>query len=47
MSTKEIINAIVKKYRMGLMSYGDAEDQIIKILHCDSGDAGSIIYNGF
>lgn len=47
MSVKQIINKIVKKYRMGLLSYGDAETEIIKILKCDSGDAGIIICNGF
>lgn len=47
MSVKETINEIIKKYRRGRISYGEAETEIIKILHCDSGDAGVIICNGF
>lgn len=47
MSVKDRVNHIVKRYRMGLMSYGEAEAEIIKVLKCDSGDVGIIIQNGF
>lgn len=45
MTTKQTINKIIMNYWHGLISYATAETEIIKILKCDEGDVGVMIYN--